>query len=139
MYYRKKSENNLRYNKTGTGLIPGPIIQLRVTSVTSDSVTLVWQPPLDGSVNQYVVHYSVIEELASKATSLSFEMDMQLNVTKTQAVVSNLTSNQLYNFFVLAVNDHGTSLPSSIITINVTKEGNRREFILLLVLALNSN
>lgn len=104
-------------------MIPGPIIELRATSITDNSVTLMWQPPTDGNVEQYVVHYSMIDELASKAVSTSFEMDQQLNVTKPQAVITSLKSKQLYNFFVLAANDHGTSLPSSIITINITKEG----------------
>jgi hypothetical protein len=114
--------NNFEF-KLGTGLIPGPIIELRATAITDDSVTLTWQPPVDSNAEQYVVHYSMIDELASKAASTSFEMDQQLNVTKTQAVITNLKSKQLYNFFVLAVNDHGTSLPSSVITINITKEG----------------
>jgi hypothetical protein len=87
-------------------LIPGPIIELRATAITDDSVTLTWQPPVDSNAEQYVVHYSMIDELASKAASTSFEMDQQLNVTKTQAVITNLKSKQLYNFFVLAVNDH---------------------------------
>lgn len=104
-------------------MIPGPIIELRATSITDDTVTLMWQPPTDGTVEQYVVHYSMIDELASKASSSSFEMDQQLNVTMPQAVITKLNSKQLYNFFVLAANDHGTSLPSSIITINITKEG----------------
>ncbi len=78
---------------------------------------------MDGSVNQYVVHYSMIEGLASKAVTSTFEMDMQLNVTNPQAIIQDLKSKQLYNFFVLASNDHGTSLPSSIVTINITKEG----------------
>lgn len=109
--------------KLGTGLIPGPVIQLHATSIADDSLTLIWQPPLDGSVNHYVVHYSMIDELASKAIATAFEMDQQLHVIQPQAVINNLKSKQLYNFFVLAANDHGTSLPSSIITINITKEG----------------
>lgn len=117
--------NAAKLNYIGTGLIPGPIIQLRATSITDNSVTLMWQPPVDGTVDQYVVHYSMIDGLASKATTTTFEMDMQLNVTKPQAIIKDLKSKQLYNFFVLATNDHGTSLPSSIVTVNVTKEGSK--------------
>ena len=105
-------------------MIPGPILQLHATSIADDSVTLIWQPPIESEqlIKQYVVHYTTVEEAASKATIL-FEMDQQMNVTKTEAVISGLKSKQLYDFFVLAVNDHGTSLPSSIITINITKDG----------------
>lgn len=114
--------NVIQCFEEGTGLIPGPVIQLHATSIADDSLTLIWQPPLDGSVNHYVVHYSMIDELASKAIATAFEMDQQLHVIQPQAVINNLKSKQLYNFFVLAANDHGTSLPSSIITINITKE-----------------
>lgn len=106
----------------GTGLIPGPIVQLTASFITDSSVTLSWQPPEEGSVDSYFVHYMMVEEQASKA-STSLELDHQINVTDTRAVVGGLKKNQLFNFFVVAANEHGTSLPSSIITVNVTKEG----------------
>lgn len=119
--------NVIQCFEEGTGLLPGPITQLRATSISDDSVTLVWQPPSDGTVDRYVVHYSATEQFATKSTNpVDFQMDQQFNVTKTQAVITNLKSKQLYNFFVLALNDYGTSLPSSIVTINITKEGMRR-------------
>jgi len=117
-------------------LIPGPILQLHATNIADNSVTLVWQPPEEGTVNQYVVHYTPIEEAASKVATL-FEMDNQINVTRPQAVISGLKSKQLYNFFVLAENDHGTSLPSSILTINITKDGMHKRFRLLYFILLN--
>ncbi|XP_043210323.1 Ig-like and fibronectin type-III domain-containing protein 1, partial [Amphibalanus amphitrite] len=46
----------------------------------------------------------------------------ELNVTGQFALVDNLTASQLYGFTVVAVNEYGTSLPSSIITINVTDQ-----------------
>ena len=39
------------------------------------------------------------------------------------AIVDNLNTNELYGFTVVAVNEYGTSLPSSIVTINVTEQG----------------
>ena len=37
--------------------------------------------------------------------------------------MDNLTTSELYGFTVVAVNEYGTSLPSSIVTINVTEQG----------------
>jgi hypothetical protein len=63
-----------------------------------------------------------IDQRFSKATT--FELDQQLTVNETVAVVKGLKNSEMYSFFVLAANDHGTSLPSSVLTINVTTEGN---------------
>jgi len=52
----------------------------------------------------------------------TFELDHQVEVTETAAIISGLKTNQLYNFFVLAANVHGTSLPSSILTVNVSEK-----------------
>ena len=117
----------------GTGLIPGPIIQLHATAISDNSVTLVWQPPAEGSVDRFVVHYTMAE--AGVATSTTFELDQQINVTESVAVIGGLKSNQFYNFFVLSANEHGTSLPSSILTINVTNEGTHL-FIILATLGV---
>lgn len=103
-------------------MLPGPVIQLHVTSVTDDSVVLAWQPPTDaGVVHQYIVHFATVDQSAAKSSA--FELDEQLNVTEPIAHIHGLKSKQLYNFFVLAANEYGTSLPSSILTVNVTKEG----------------
>lgn len=45
-----------------------------------------------------------------------------MNVSETAATVSDLKNDQLYNFFVISMNEQGTSLPSSVLTINVTTE-----------------
>lgn len=105
----------------GTGLIPGPVLQLRATWVTNGTVGLAWETPSEGNVTQYIVHYSQLDPKSSKRTQ--FELDQQMNVTQLVAVVSNLTVGSLYSFFVLAANEHGTSLPSSIITVNATEGG----------------
>lgn len=89
-------------------------------------MSLAWQPPTDaGVVLQYVVHFSMVEQ--SAATLTSFELDQQFNVTEPNAFIGNLKANKLYNFFVLASNDYGTSLPSSLLTINITKGENNKE------------
>ncbi|MPC35669.1 Myomesin-1 [Portunus trituberculatus] len=55
---------------------------------------------------------------ARPAPCLPFTM----NLTDTVATVSNLRTGNLYNFFVITMNEAGTSLPSAILTINVTEE-----------------
>lgn len=55
--------------------------------------------------------------------TLNFELDEQVDVSDTVAVIAGLETNKLYKFFVLAANEHGTSLPSSILTLNVTQDG----------------
>lgn len=45
-----------------------------------------------------------------------------MNLTDTVATVPNLQTGNMYNFFVITMNEAGTSLPSAILTINVTEE-----------------
>jgi hypothetical protein len=44
-------------------------------------------------------------------------------VTDTRFEVSDLETGAMYNFFVVSHNKHGTSLPSSVLIINVTDTG----------------
>ena len=45
-----------------------------------------------------------------------------MNTTISAAEINDLKVGSLYNFFVVAINEEGVSLPSSIITLNLTKE-----------------
>lgn len=45
----------------------------------------------------------------------------QMNVTDTITHISGLELNSMYHVFVVAVNEHGSSLPSSMVLINVTE------------------
>lgn len=47
-----------------------------------------------------------------------------MNLTDTVATVTNLKTGSMYNFFVVTMNEKGTSLPSAVLTINVTEESN---------------
>lgn len=46
-----------------------------------------------------------------------------MNVTDTATTLNGLDNSQKYNIFVVSRNVHGTSLPSSIIMVNVVKTG----------------
>ncbi|XP_068081772.1 Ig-like and fibronectin type-III domain-containing protein 2 [Anabrus simplex] len=103
----------------GAGVLPGPIAELHATEVTDTSVTLLWEPPTDSNVTDYVIHYQKVDNTTVHETIM--KLDNQINVTNTMAEISDLETGSLYNFFVVSRNSHGTSLPSSILMINVTK------------------
>ena len=121
--------NVIQCFEEGTDVIPAPVVQLHATDVTETSVTLEWTPPdqTESVTTHYVVHYTTVDQNSSKAGSASaadtYQLDSQLTVTEPMALIGGLTTGVLYNMFVLAANEHGTSLPSSILTINVTKKG----------------
>jgi len=47
----------------------------------------------------------------------------QVTVNDTKVEISNLETGTMYNFFVVSHNVHGTSLPSSVLMINITHTG----------------
>lgn len=47
----------------------------------------------------------------------------ETKTTDTEIDLTNLESNALYRIIVLSRNEHGTSLPSSILLINTTEKG----------------
>ncbi|XP_025837036.1 Ig-like and fibronectin type-III domain-containing protein 1 [Agrilus planipennis] len=103
----------------GTDLLPGPIKELHATVTGDDVIELEWEGPNDGSnVTDYVVHYRKTDNTSLHETPLKLEN--QLNVTETFATLTDLEEGALYQIFVVSKNQHGTSLPSSTILINVT-------------------
>jgi hypothetical protein len=48
-----------------------------------------------------------------------------MNVTSTNATIEGLTPGSMYDFYVLSENEHGTSLPSAVLRINITVSGKR--------------
>lgn len=46
-----------------------------------------------------------------------------MNVTGTSTVLRDLEPNATYHLFLLAANEHGTSLPSSMLLLNITDTG----------------
>lgn len=103
----------------GAGLLPGPVEELYAWRVGDGFTTLRWEPPRDGSnVTRYVVHYQKADNTTMHET-LS-RLENRMNVTETEATVDKLEVGALYNFFVVAQNQHGSSLPSSVLLINLT-------------------
>ncbi|XP_064105777.1 Ig-like and fibronectin type-III domain-containing protein 1 isoform X2 [Macrobrachium nipponense] len=105
----------------GVGVLPGPVTILHATKVTDNSVTLVWQEPQEGpNATMYQLHYQSVDK--HSASHVVFALNNTQNLTDTVAEVKDLKKGSLYNFFVVAINEEGMSLPSSVITVNVTSE-----------------
>ncbi|KAG8329292.1 hypothetical protein J6590_089898, partial [Homalodisca vitripennis] len=104
----------------GTGLLPGPVQELHAVDVTDSEVVLSWEPPNDHSnVTDYVIHYNKVDNTSMHETLL--KLDNQQNASDTTATIRGLDKGALYNIFVVSRNEHGTSLPSSLLLINTTK------------------
>ncbi|KAL3272723.1 hypothetical protein HHI36_014185 [Cryptolaemus montrouzieri] len=104
----------------GTGLLPGPVSELHATVVDDHSVLLEWEPPTDGSnATSFLVHYQKMDNSTMHESLL--KLDKQMEVNSTTTTINGLDKDQSYHIFVVSKNRHGTSLPSSIIMITVTK------------------
>ncbi|KAK6628150.1 hypothetical protein RUM43_001962 [Polyplax serrata] len=104
----------------GTGLLPGPISELHATEVTNSSISISWEPPEHSNVTDYLVFYDKADT-ALVSMGVKMKMSKNLNTTKTAVVLKGLETHQTYKIYVISRNNHGTSLPSSILLINVTE------------------
>lgn len=103
----------------GAESLPGPISELHATEITDSSVKLDWEPPTDGSnITDYVVYYQQVDNTSMHETVS--KLDHSMNLTETSATITGLESQKLYQIFVVSRNEHGTSLPTSILMINIT-------------------
>ncbi|XP_023310369.1 Ig-like and fibronectin type-III domain-containing protein 1 isoform X2 [Anoplophora glabripennis] len=104
----------------GTGNLPGPVSALHGVVVDEHSILLEWNPPENSTnVTDYVIHYQKVDNTSMHETLL--KLDNQMNITSTTATITGLEENHMYHIFVVARNEYGTSLPSSIIVINLVK------------------
>jgi len=105
----------------GTANLPPPIKDFKAVSVQDSTVVLTWQVD-DGngtfSTAQFEVYYKMIEENSTGSTV--FESDQQINTTVPIVKIQELQTGKKYRFFVVSRNEKGTSLPSSIVTVNVS-------------------
>lgn len=103
----------------GTGLLPGPVSELHATELTDNSVTISWAPPERSNVTDYVVFYEKVDDALTLGRKIKTEN--KVNSTSTTVTLDGLEHKKTYKIFVISRNDHGTSLPSSMLLINVTK------------------
>ncbi|CAH1112848.1 unnamed protein product [Psylliodes chrysocephalus] len=104
----------------GAEKLPGPVSALHGVVVDEHTILLEWNAP-DNSTNitDYVINYQKVDNTSMYETVS--KLDKQINTTMTTATLTDLEENQLYHIFVVARNDEGTSLPSSIIVIKLVK------------------
>eukprot|EP00102_Acyrthosiphon_pisum_P023276 XP_016660486.1 PREDICTED: Ig-like and fibronectin type-III domain-containing protein 2 [Acyrthosiphon pisum] len=104
----------------GTGKLPGPVGDMHAVKLTNSSVSLVWNPPNDNNnVTSFVVHYQKVNN--STVHENTIKLDQQMEVTENSVVLMKLETGKLYKVFVVSKNIHGTSLPSSILLLNITE------------------
>ncbi|XP_050297664.1 Ig-like and fibronectin type-III domain-containing protein 1 [Anthonomus grandis grandis] len=103
----------------GTGKLPGPVAGVHAIAADSTSINLEWSPPEEGpNVTDYVIHYQKVDNTSMHETLL--KLDKQVNTTGYYYILTGLEENAMYQVFVVARNEYGTSLPSSIAFIKLS-------------------
>lgn len=103
----------------GTGKLPAPVSGVQAVTLDATSIMLEWSPPDEGpNVTDYVIHYQKVDNISVHETLQ--KLDKQVNSTANFIALTGLEENATYQVFVVARNDHGTSLPSSIVFIKLT-------------------
>lgn len=117
--------NILQCLEEGSTKIPGPILELRATSVRNTSVSLMWIPAEEDQINEtnsrisdYLVQYGRVDNQTIYETIV--RMENEINTTNTDIDLENLQPNALYRFVVTARGPYGSSLPSSMLLINTS-------------------
>ncbi|XP_072944512.1 Ig-like and fibronectin type-III domain-containing protein 2 [Epargyreus clarus] len=111
----------------GTGILPGPPRELHAV-VSSDKLFLDWTAPQDGAnASSYTVHWQKVGNNSQPYYYNTLQLDNQMNVTETMARIDGLEVNSTYHLFVVAVNQHGSSLPSSMLLLNITEDTENKE------------
>ncbi|KAG7312486.1 hypothetical protein JYU34_001998 [Plutella xylostella] len=106
----------------GTGLLPGPPRELHAIQSKDGVVSLDWVAPTDGAnATSYIVHWQKVSNNSQPYYYNTLQLDNQQNVTDTSAQISSLDMNSTYHVFVVAANDAGSSLPSSMLLLNITE------------------
>ncbi|CAH2043160.1 unnamed protein product, partial [Iphiclides podalirius] len=112
----------------GTGLLPGPPRELHAVVSNDGKLFLDWSPPQDGAnATSYTVHWQLVGNNTQPYYYNTLQLDNKMNVTDTMARIVDLEPNSTYHVFVVAVNKHGTSLPSSMLLLNITDKDSEKE------------
>ncbi|KAL1497939.1 hypothetical protein ABEB36_008819 [Hypothenemus hampei] len=105
----------------GTGRIPGPVAGVHAISADATSIILEWSPPEEGpNITDYVIHYQKVNNTSMHDTLKLFRMGQEINTTGSYYALTDLEPEATYEVFVVARNEYGTSLPSSIVFIQLT-------------------
>ena len=104
------SLNNLQTTSLGlSGQPPSVPLNLKATTVTSNSVTLNWNPPTTSPAVQYNVLYQVVGSPSTSDGWLDYGI-----TSSTTVIVTGLSSYISYNFQVIGINNYGGSQAASL-------------------------
>lgn len=107
----------------GTLEIPAPVSDFRAVSVQDGVVVLAWRQK-NSTNNVETTNFEIFyKEVADNSTGVTvFDSDQTRNTTVPIVKISDLSVGKKYQFFAVSRNSKGTSLPSSIITLNASAE-----------------
>jgi len=105
----------------GTASLPPPVRDFKAISVRDGRVFLAWKSD-DNDRTFDTAHYEVFykQTNSTEEDAAVFNSNKQINTKMPFVKVDGLETGKLYRFFVVSRNDMGTSLPSSIVTLNVS-------------------
>ncbi|KAG6463259.1 hypothetical protein O3G_MSEX013776 [Manduca sexta] len=106
-----------------TGILPGPPRELHAL-VSSEKLYLDWAPPQEGAnATSFTVYWQKVDNNTQPYSYNTMQANYnQVNVTDTMTTIDQLEPNSTYHVFVVAINQHGASLPSSMLLFNVTED-----------------
>lgn len=114
----------------GTGLLPGPPREVHATVSSKGAVILEWVAPQEAdNGTTYIVHWQKINNNTQPYTYNTlpaFSQGMMNETNTTSIELHSLIPNSTYQMFVVALNSHGSSLPSSMVIFNYT-QGEEKE------------
>ncbi|XP_023234906.1 Ig-like and fibronectin type-III domain-containing protein 2 [Centruroides sculpturatus] len=106
----------------GTEVLPQAPQEFQAVTITPQSIQIQWNPPDNGKFTNFQVYY---EKVTDKKILHPTNYTNVVNVTSTSTILNNLESDTQYNMYVVALNEHGTSLPSLILSIHTPVSGTK--------------
>ncbi|XP_065582217.1 Ig-like and fibronectin type-III domain-containing protein 1 [Artemia franciscana] len=117
--------NAIQCFEEGAGYIPSPPYDIHATQVEEGKITLRWTRPAEGNVSMYSIYFHEVPANASGHDVDVSEWDGPIiNTTEVFQHIEGLAKNKMYSFYVIATNDYGSSLPSAVVTLNITNGEN---------------
>jgi hypothetical protein len=98
-------------------------LKFHAVRVSNSSVTLGWEAPREGEFTGYRVQYQKYNSMIARDIPLTMDHAVNVSASEKTASIQGLESNQNYVFTVIAFNDVGSSLPSSILDLNISQLG----------------
>ncbi|TRY80837.1 hypothetical protein TCAL_04329 [Tigriopus californicus] len=105
--------------------LPEPVFNLHALFVGNDSVSLEWDHYNEtGDITQYEVYYKMLQNNSNSPNI--FTGNQNVNVSGLSITIDGLEGYSKYQFFAVARNHLGTSLPSSVVTLSTGAPDSKR-------------